>query len=320
MFEKNLTKSLVFQQHEALLGRLPEDHPKWSEVQRRKEKLKAGYNGEKAINYFLSLLPAKNYHIFHNIRLPIEQSFFEIDAYLLSPKTSFIIEGKNYAGTLLLDRNQLTQEVNDETKVYENPLVQVNRHKILLKYWFEKYQLPFTPSEHFVCFSNTSTTINISPGYTEAEKRVCKAADLLKKIVEFEQFYKKETVDPKTIGKIKRLILTKHIPKRIEILQTYGFDKNDIITGVKCPACKFIAMEYKRGIWECPACHFRSREAHFPAINDYFLIYKPSITNSELREFLHIPSSRSATNVFSSLGLTYEGVTRDRIYFQDPRT
>ena len=97
LFEKNLTKSLVFQQHEVTFpGESPEDHPvvRSSEVQKRKEKLKAGYNGEKTINYFLGLLPAKNYHIFHNIRLPITKSLFEIDAYLLSPKTSFISKEK----------------------------------------------------------------------------------------------------------------------------------------------------------------------------------------------------------------------------------
>lgn len=316
MFEKNLTKSLVLQQHEALLRRISLNHPKRPNVEARKDKLKAGYNGEKTINYFLGLLPPKNYHIFHNVRLPAEQGFFEIDTYLLSLKCSFILEGKNYSGTLSLERNQLTQTVNDEIKVYENPLVQVNRHKILLKYWFEKYQLPIIPFEHLVCFSNTSTTININQGYTEAEKRVCKAVDLIRKINEFEQFLKKETIDQKSIGKIKKLILTKQTPLRIDMLKTYGIDKQDILTGVHCTECNFSPIQYKRGFWVCPECHFQSRDAHLQAINDYFLLFKPSITNSELREFLHIPSSRAATNIFTNLQLTNTGNTKDRVYFQ----
>jgi hypothetical protein len=316
LIEKELTKPLDLQQHEALLKRFPKDHPKTPEIVAKKDKLQSGYSGEKTIDYFLSLLPSKNYHIFHNIRLPAEKGFFEIDKYIISPKCSFITEGKNYAGTLFLERNQLTQEVNDVKKVYENPLAQVNRHKILLKYWFEKFQLPVTPSEHLVCFSNTSSTININHGYTEAEKRVCKAVDLIRKINEIEQYYKKDIIDQKSIAKIKKIILAKHTPRRMDILKTYGSGSCDVIPGVQCTICNFIPMQYKFGCWECPNCHFRSRDAHIQAINDYFLIFKPSITNSELREFLQLPSSRAATNLFAHLQLPHTGTTKDRVYYQ----
>jgi hypothetical protein len=318
LFEKNLTKPLVLEQHEALLRRLFQTHPIRPLVDAKKERLKAGYNGEKTINYFLGLLPSEKFHIFHNIRLPAEKGFFEIDTFLLSSKFSFINEGKNYSGTLLLERNQLTQEVNGEKKVYENPLVQVNRHKILLKYWFEKNQLPIVPSEHFVCFSNSSSIINISPGYLEAEKRVCKAVELIRKINEYENFYKNETIDQEGIAKIKKLILSQHVPRRMKILKEYRIDKKEILTGVQCPfsECDFIPMNYKWGFWECPKCHFRSRDAHLQAINDYFLIIGPTITNSEITEFLHLPSSRGATNLFSHLNLPFTGKTKDRVYFQ----
>jgi hypothetical protein len=316
LFEKDLTKPLVLQQHEALLRRLAETHAIRADVEAKKEKLKAGFNGEKTINYFLGLLPSKNYHIFHNIRLPAEQGFFEIDIYLLSPKCSFIIEGKNYSGTLYLERNQLIQEVNGGKRVYENPIVQVNRHKILLKYWFEKNQLPFPPLEHFVCFSNTSSTINIAPDYVEAEKRVCKAVDIIRKINEFERIYKKEVYDQKDIRKIKKSIISQHNPRRMDLFKEYGIDKKDVPTGVQCPECPSIQMNYNHGCWECPKCHFRSRDAHLQAINDYFLIFGTTITNSEMREFLHLPSSRAATNLFSHLELPHTGNTKDRVYFQ----
>jgi hypothetical protein len=142
------------------------------------------------------------------------------------------------------------------------------------------------------------------------------AVDLIRKINEFDQVFKKEAIDQESLGKIKKLLLAKNTPLRIEILRKYGVDKRDVITGVQCTICNIFAMQFKHGIWECPECHYRSRVAHLPAINDYFLIINPFITNSELREFLHIPTSRAATNVLQNLQLSNKGNTKDRVYFQ----
>lgn len=316
MFDKGLTKPIILDQHEAILRRLPENHHKRSDIDKKTENLMAGYNGEKTINYFLGLLPPNNYHIFHDLRLPAGDSYFQIDALLLSPKFVLIIEGKNFSGTLFFEKNQLTQEKNEMKKTYQNPLSQATRHKILLSNWFEKYQISLIPIEHLVCISNTSTTINISPGYMEAEKRVCKAVALLKKIDEFEKMYKKDILDQKNIGKIKRLLLNKNTLNRMDILKTYEIEKKEILTGVQCPKCLFIPMQYKRGSWECSSCHTTSKDAYLQAICDYFLIIKTSFTNGEIREFLHLPSTRVATYLISLQNLPSTGSTKGKVYFQ----
>ncbi len=318
MIEKDLTKPIILQQHDAALRRLPKNHKKREEIEHTRDTLNAGYKGEQRIQYYLSLLPEKRYHIFHDIRLPIGKSFFQIDALLLSPKANFIIEGKNYAGSLLLEKNQLTQEINGKNNIYQNPLTQVNRHKILLKYMFEKYELPWPVFEHLVCISNTSAAITISPSYHEAEKRVCKADNLLKKIDEYEKFYKKDQIDEKSIHKIKRFLLKKHTPNQINILEKYDIDKNEIISGVQCPKCDLIGMNYQHGHWICPFCHAISKNAHIQAIHDYFLLIKTSVNNAELREFLHLPSTRIATYHLSHLHLSSTGTTKGRVYHQPP--
>ncbi len=314
MFDLDLTKPIILQQHEALLERLSPDHPKWAEIDRKKGALNAGYNGEKTLNYFLGLLPAKNYHIFHGLRLPIGKSFFQIDAYLLSPKLSFTIESKYYADNLLIEKHQLTQTTKDTKNIYQNPLTQVNRHKILLKYLFEKHQIPFPPIEHLACFTHSSSIINISPGYIEAEKRVCKAAALIKIIDGYEKFYKKDIIDQKTILKIKRLLLSKHAPNRTDILKTYDISKQEIEPGVQCPICKHSPMLYQRGRWGCTNCGCISADAHLKAIQDFFLIHKTFITNAELREFLQLSSPRTATYLMSHLDLPFTGTTKGRVY------
>lgn len=314
MNEKNLTMSVILQQHEALKKRLIENHPAEQEIEEKLKILHSGFRGEKNLKYFLSLIPEKNYFIFHNLRLPHGNSHFEIDALLISFKTIIIIDVKNFAGSILIEKYQLTQEVNDTKKIYPNPLTQANRHRILLRYFFEKNNIPLIPDEYLVCIGSSTTITQIAPGYADAEKRVFKAENLLIKIQEIEKLYKKEVLDPKVYSKLKKLLLNQDTPLRIEILNKYGIHKNEIKTGVQCPTCFHIPMTYKGRNWECPVCKSTSKDAHISAINDYFLLIHPSLTNSELRHFLHLPTSRSATYLLSFLNLPHTDTRKGRIY------
>ena len=316
MFDLDLIKPITLEQAVATQRRLPINHVMRNDVDVKVRKLASGYQGEKTLNYFLGLLPQKNYHIFHGLRLPAEKSFFQMDAHLLSTKLIIILESKNYSGTLSIEKLQLTQEINESKVIYENPIAQVNRHKLLLHYFFQKYQIPSIPIETLVVFTKSSSEIKIAPGYAEAEKKICKASNLLKRIEELEKYYTKDRVDQKTIGKIKRLVLNKHTLVRKDFLQTIGIDKSDILTGVRCPNCSFIPMQYNRNNWKCPVCKYLSNDTLLEAINDYFLLIKTSITNSELRKYLHLPSRRASTYLLTLLNLPSTGVQRGRIYHQ----
>ena len=92
MFDLPLIKPIALKQAEAAQRRLPKNHPMMVEVESKIRKLASGYRGEKTLNYFLGLLPEKSYHIFHGLRLPAQNSFFQIDALILSPR----IQVRNY--------------------------------------------------------------------------------------------------------------------------------------------------------------------------------------------------------------------------------
>ncbi|MEH7417391.1 nuclease-related domain-containing protein [Neobacillus drentensis] len=314
MFDLTLIKPITLQQAEAAQRRLPSNHSMMAEVELKIRILASGYKGEKTLNYFLGLLPEKNYHIFHGLRLPVRNSFFQMDAHLLSPKLIILLESKNYSGTLTLERHQITQEINNIKMVYDNPISQVNRHKILLQYFFQKYQIPPIPIETVVVFTNSSSEIKIAQGYHEAEKKICKASNLLKKIEELEKYYNKERVDQKTIGKIKRLLLSKHTPYRSDFLGSLGINKSDILPGVCCSNCLYMPMEYKKNKWICPVCLKISKEGIHEAINDFFLLINTTITNLELREFLQLPTRRSSSYQLELLNLPSTGTKKGRVY------
>ncbi|OIK15807.1 hypothetical protein BIV60_07485 [Bacillus sp. MUM 116] len=316
MLEKDLIKPILLEQHEALERRIAKNHPSRADIEEKLINLRSGYRGEKTLHYYLSLLPPKKYQIFHDIRLSHGESFFQIDAFLHSEKSGLIVDSKNYSGSLLLERHQLTQEVNENKRVYSNPLSQVARHKILLNYFFEKNQLPSIPLDHLVCFTNSKATLQITPGYIEAEKKVCRAENLLMKIAEHEKFFKKDYLDLKQMGKIKRQILNKHTPLQSDVLQVYNIYPSELIPGVQCPICLFLPMSYKGRKWVCPECNTISKDAHLPAINDFFLLIKPFITNRELCWFLQLPTPRTAAYLFYILNFPHTGTNKGRIYHQ----
>ncbi|MFC4802681.1 nuclease-related domain-containing protein [Neobacillus sp. GCM10023253] len=316
MFDLELYKPIPLEQTEALIRRITQYHPKRPNIEKEIKKLYSGYQGEKKLRYFLGLIPDKKYHIFHGLRLPIGNTYFQIDALLLSPKLTLIIESKNYAGTITIEKDQLIQEVNESKEVYDNPLEQAIRHKILLQYLLEKYQLPAAPIEVLAVMTRSSSVIKIAPGYHEAEKKIVKAGNLLRKIEELENRYTAERIDQKTIGKIKRLVLSKHTPLKIDVLRKFDIGIKEIIQGVCCPRCLHIPMQYRRQKWYCPVCELLSQDAYIEAINDHFLIVKNSLTNRELREFLHIPSSRQATYLLNLKKLPSTGSNKGRIYYQ----
>jgi hypothetical protein len=208
----------------------------------------------------------------------------------------------------------MIQEYNGSREIYENPISQAERHKILLRYWFDKFQIPSLPIEYQVVISKTSTEVTFSPDYRSAMEKVCKANDLLRKIEDYEQKNNKGRINQQTIEKLRIILVKEHTPLKLDILNMFQIIKSDIITGVRCPNCSCIPMIYILNSWICKECNFLSRNAHLNAINDYLLLINPTITSQEMRNFLHLPSSRAATYLLSLLKFPHKGTKRGRIY------
>lgn len=316
MIELNLTPPTFLLQAEALERRIAENHKRMQDIKSKIRILRSGYNGEKTLKYYLDQIPEHKYHIFFGLRLPVGNTFFQIDALLLSQKLILFLDAKNHSGILRFEKNQLIHEYADNRDVYENPVAQVNRHKILLGNLFDNYKVPTIPIENFVTGCKPSTETIINQGYKEAEQKVIRAYDLLKKVNELEERYSEKMINQKTIKQVINLLLTLHTPQKIEILNYFQMTEHELITGVQCPRCLYIPMNYSRSNWICPECLLFSKDAFFNGINDYFLLIKPSFSNPEIRKFLHMPSSRTTTSFLPKLNFPYTGTKRGRIYHQ----
>jgi hypothetical protein len=74
-------------------------------------------------------------------------------------------------------------------------------------------------------------------------------------------------------------------------------------------------MNFNKGKWICPACLTVSKEAILKALSDYCYLYEPTITNQELKDFVHLPNTDTTQKVIFRLKLKATGKTKDRLYY-----
>lgn len=317
MFAKKCEIPERILKYEALMRRLPVNHPLQPTLLTDYKNWMAGYKGEKSLEFHLSMLSDQKYHIFHNIRLLLGKYFFQIDFLILTSAFALVLESKNRIGEYHFQKylNQTTLKFQDKEERINNPVLQARLQALKFKKWLQKHHCPDIPIHHLFVNSNGKSTIKVEHGNEQILRYIANSEGLLEKITQIANCNKKEILDSKDLRKVKRLLLTSHTPENFDILDHYHLSAKDIPTGVQCCDCNSLPMYYKNGIWICRNCKCRSKTAHIQAIHDYFLLIKPSITNAELRYFLHIESPTSANRILLKLGLAFSGANKNRIYF-----
>jgi len=133
------------------------------------------------------------------------------------------------------------------------------------------------------------------------------ALQIAEKIKELAPLYQEVRMDTKGRKKLKKPLLKHHTPKQIDIFHECQINPSDIQTGVR----RNLPMIYHWGVWICPVCSCRSKDAH---LTDYFCLY-PSTTNSQCKDFLHLPTRHVARKILISSDLPATSNPKSRIYF-----
>ncbi|CAM3789217.1 nuclease-related domain-containing protein [Mesobacillus zeae] len=318
MIAKEREMPLRLQKLEALDRRLPHSNPMKAVVTEAYRKRKSGYYGEVALDKHMDTYLAHQYTILRNIRLPVRDSFFQIDTLLLSPAFILVIEVKNHSGNIALDPkyNQMTHTYQQNTAInYNDPLLQVKLQQSLLKEWLQNHSKLSLPLDHLVIFTNPAVHIETSsPAYYS---RVCRLNQFLDKITYIEKSYSKPTATSKEIKSLAKIIAKRHCPEsEIDILNYYNLSEDNILKGVHCTECGNFHMKRVAGIWCCPACKNRTKDAHFQVISDYFLLINSNLSNKCLREFLCLSSPSTTLRVIHSMDFVVVGKNKGRRYQQ----
>ncbi len=303
---------------EALLRRLPQNHPKYTIIKEQLLMNLSGFNGEKAIDYHLSFLP-EHYKILHDIRLKTGPHFFQIDTLIFSSKFAVLLEVKNIAGTLYFDQkfHQLLRMLDGEETAFQDPLLQVQRQEGHFQKWLQANKLTSIPLHSFVVISKPSTIIKTSPENKSLHRYVFHSELLPLKITELEKTTISEIAPEHELKKITRKILKHHTPLETSVLAKYKISEDDLMQGVFCPYCETVRISRANGKWYCARCDKYSKDAHTQAIRDYFFLFGNIITNQKLRHFLQIESPSLATRILQSLELNSIGSKKGKYYILD---
>lgn len=319
MIRKKRRKPIKLLKTDALLRRIPFEHPKWHNIEHDLARKKAGYHGEQALDYHLSFIDRERFLILHDLRLHDKIHYFQIDTLILNPSFFLILEVKNISGTLYFDPffDQMVRTKNEEEEVFPDPVRQVLRQKSQLSTWLKnrKYGLP--PIESVVVISNARTHLRTSPNNKECLRKIIRDTRLVEMVANFEARHREAHFNFAELRKIASQLVRNDTPLDPDVLDQYGIDRSDLITGVCCSGCGLFAMKREWGTWCCPHCGCKSRDAHLAALRDYALLIDSTISNREARDFLRLPTSRIAHNTLQALGVPCVGTTKGTRYNLD---
>lgn len=242
---KNREIPRIILQLEALLNRLPQNHPKIPQIIEDLNIRNAGFKGELAIEYPLSFLEEKDYSIFHDLRLKTNKHYFQLDTLILNPKVAIILEVKNYSGTIYFDPvfKQLIQTKEGVEKGYPYPLSQLERHELQLKEWLEKNKLKQINIASLVVISNSYTIIRTSPAERNLHQKIIHKEELPTKIPRLVNSQNTQSLEEKDLKKISRNLVNQHCERDSSILEKYKLKENELILGAICKICGSLHLQ-----------------------------------------------------------------------------
>lgn len=307
-------KNLVL---EALLRRLIPNHPKRSKIKEELIRRKAGYIGERSLDYYKRQFPYLGHYIFQDLRLPLSNNAcFQIDSLLLSNRYSIIYDAKHHSGTLVFEEQQMLRTYDSLEEAFPNPIIQAENQQYHLENLIRKYFNITLPSTSFIVITNPSTIIRYDSHYEQiASKRVIRPTVVRQKSDLFWQKHQKELISKSELQRLCQLLLKLDTPLKPNVLEEFNIGADDILTGVRCSICQSFTVSRQYGSWVCKKCRNADKNAHIPALIDYFLLVGDSITNRQIRTFLHLPSISIASKILASLQLPFEGSFKNRVYF-----
>lgn len=317
MIAKPRTKPISLLKLEALLKRLPEVHPKYSLIKSDYAKQKAGYLGEKFLEYPLSCLPGKDYLIFNDLRLLNGKHFFQMDVLLLTPFFISILEVKNISGSIFFNSlfKQIIRTIEGKEEGFADPVAQVKRQAEHLRDWLERYGFPALPVVPLVVIANERTVIKFDPRDKITPNFVIPSSDIISNMRFYDKKFTSPFLTPRQVKKLYSRLIADHTPVEMDIIQRYALQKTDLIKGVQCPGCLSFPMNRVHGNWKCLRCSHVSQDAHNQALKDYALLIKTSITNKEARDFLGSISSDTAKRILQQTCKVSEGNNKGKLYF-----
>ncbi|MUV37233.1 hypothetical protein JNUCC1_01039 [Lentibacillus sp. JNUCC-1] len=320
MSGKPRTKPPVLLCYEALFRSLKPRYREHPKLLSEYGKHVAGYQGEQAVDYAASISPLKNAAYYRGLRLLNGRFPFQMDTKIVTPAFQLIIEIKNMTGELAYDslHHQFIQTVGADKKRQRNPIQQVTQQKMHLQSWLQNFNLPLMPIETLTVVSNPNAILHNIHEAPDVQNKLIHVESLPQKLQEIEKKYPQRLLTRQQQLNLDRLLNSSDKPHHPDLVSMFGLQEDHFIQGIPCEKCDHSPMERLRVKWSCPRCGHTSIDAHVRVILDYFLLRKPTISNSECRELLQLSMASTAYHLLNALDLKKTGHGRWRVYHAPP--
>ncbi|MGG1398873.1 nuclease-related domain-containing protein [Bacillus salipaludis] len=295
-------------------SRLAASHPILPVLFSKQAAVEAGIGGEeKVAEIFRRHSFSFDHHIFHDLS-PSSDEKFQMDTYFMTPSYGLVFETKNIGGSLEFRENppQLIRTRENGLKDgFESPVVQLDRNRDLLSAWLRSRNI-YIPIYGAVVLAYPKQIVEVPP----SKAKVLFPSSIPAFINSIPKQTKK--LDPDCFEWLSAELLKNHqryIPK--PLCEAYQIPFGDIRPGVICKVCDRIGMVKHRRTWYCPFCKATDHLAHVRNLQEWFLLFKRTITNRECREFLQVDDIDTAKRILLSMNMTFQGTFRNRAYIMD---
>ncbi|MFJ7934342.1 NERD domain-containing protein [Sporosarcina sp. NPDC096371] len=300
----------------SLEKRLSVDHKERNYIVEELYNRRAGYGGEQQYDKCMTeFKPVYPHAILHDICLKQDGVYFQMDSILITPAFIMITEVKNIAGKIIITSNP-TQFIrvlpSGERKVIKSPIVELERKQFFLLNWLRRRRITI-PINGVVAFAynnelvmeNTHETKILfayeAPSYFRSipiNKDILTNANIQELAFELIKNHQEYNPFPMSIS-------SEIHPARIK-------------PGVICPQCSKFSMVWERKKWRCSSCNHAGIQEHKPAIEDWFMLIKNKMTNSEFRYFTQMQNRNVATRLLAKSDLTLQGNRKNAYYAMKP--
>jgi len=297
-----------------LMERLPERHPQQEYLKKEFHRYEAGWQGEKRLHAkMVEFHWQEPYEFLWDIGLQMGDWKVQIDGLLVTERCLVIISSKNISGKIHFDAetSEFYRFNNEgEKMVMDDPMVQLAKHTRFLGRWLEKRKIKHPPIEGMVVFTPRHCEFIAKP----AGAHICKTYQAVEMICGILESRAVMADSPKP-GRIRKVIESNLCPyERPPLCDYYRIDPRELKTGVKCVACRAIAVERLYKTWRCSICGHRDPMAHKLTLQEYFNLISPEIDNKEFRRFSGVTSIYVASRMLTESNLIKTGANKNRKY------
>lgn len=316
MIIKHRRKPAKIAGYEALLKRLPIYHPKKEVIEDLMRSSNAGFGGEERLDHLLKYFdPNYQYLIIQDLSISPNVEI-QIDTVLLTQSCVVLLEVKNISGRLRFSVNpsalhQTTS--NGKERAYKSPLVQME----VIKWKFERlmknlnYSLPI---DTIIVIAYPNQIVD----YTPPGSIIWSADEVMIRLQNYNMPQEQITTDElRKLGQQLLKVSAEYNP--FPLAPKFDISPEEIQKGVLCPSCKYTKMNKVKRSWQCPACDLRSSDAHHQALEEWFMLIKPSITAAECKEFLELEYLSTARNILNHPFYKKVSNTKMRKYYMEKK-